>query len=92
MTGLVIIYVWILPICPAQVDAINEYRPNSPGLLPTFQSLLIILSSRPHLLVVVPVVVVVLLPEEPVRLLVRVQLVLAGGVLWRRDALFRDDL
>ena len=47
--------------------------------------------GRPtHLLVVVSVVVVVLLPEEPVRLLVRVQLVLAGGVLRRGDALVHD--
>ena len=43
-----------------------------------------------HLLVVVSVVVVVLLPEEPVRLLVRVQLVLAGGVLRRGHALVHN--
>ena len=43
-----------------------------------------------HLLVEVAVVVVVLLPEEPVRLLVRVQLFVLGGVLRRGDALLPD--
>ena len=39
MTGLVIIRVWIVPICPALVDTINLQTQNSPHLLTKFRSL-----------------------------------------------------
>ena len=40
VTGLVIIYMSIAPICPVYVDAINFQTPNSPDLLPKFRSLI----------------------------------------------------
>ena len=39
VTGLVLIYMWIAPICPAQVDATNLQTQNSPDVLPKFRSL-----------------------------------------------------
>ena len=41
-TGFVIIHVWIVPICPAQVEVINLQKQNSSDLLPKFRSLLVL--------------------------------------------------
>ena len=41
VTGLVIICVWIAPICPTQVGAINLQTQNSPDLTPKSLSLLV---------------------------------------------------
>ena len=39
VTVLVVIYVWIAPICPDSVDTVNFKTQNSPDMLPIFQSL-----------------------------------------------------
>ena len=46
VTGLVIIWVWIAPICPASVDAINLQTQNSSDLSPKLQGLPLVYPQR----------------------------------------------